>query len=162
MNHLHKSHLVAAELARVLEQPDAAHEHYQQAISLARGAGYRNEEALAQELAGRFYRARGQTDLARYYLREARYTYTSWGALAKVADLVARYPELLDPAVPAVSRGTLTGTPTSTSISAATLDLPSVLQAAQAISGEIALDRLLSRLLHLVLINAGAQRGFQG
>jgi hypothetical protein len=37
--------------------------------------------------------------------------------------------------------------------------LTSVLKASQAISGEIELDRLLARLMKIVVENAGAQRG---
>jgi hypothetical protein len=45
---------------------------YEQAILLARENGFVQNEALAYELAGRFYAARGFEDFAHLYLRKAR------------------------------------------------------------------------------------------
>lgn len=42
---------------------------------------------------------------------------------------------------------------------ATTLDVQSVLKASQAIAGEIVLDKLLTKLMRIVIENAGAQRG---
>ena len=60
MNHAHKFYLVEAERARVTGHDRDAREYYDQAIDLAREHGYVNEEALANEVAARFYLARGQ------------------------------------------------------------------------------------------------------
>ena len=75
MNFLHQSYLVEAERARVLGDNSQAREYYDRAIILAQENEYLNEEALAWELAGRFYLARGQNHVARHYLQDARYTY---------------------------------------------------------------------------------------
>ena len=40
------------------------------------------------------------------------------------------------------------------------LDLATVTRASQAISSEIDLDRLLARIMRIILLNAGANRGF--
>jgi PAS domain S-box-containing protein len=95
MNFLHKFYLVEAERARVLDQSGQARDYYDKAIDLAQEHSYLNEEALAGELAARFYLALGQTRLARHYLQDARYAYQRWGASLKVKDLEARYPQLL-------------------------------------------------------------------
>jgi len=60
MNHLHKYQLVQAEKARVLGQLFEAEEFYEQAIQGARENEYIQEEALAYELAVKFYLARGR------------------------------------------------------------------------------------------------------
>src|SRR5215468_2816540 len=146
MNFLHKFHLVEAERARVEGRGAEAREHYDTAIALAQQHGYLHEEALAHELAGQFYMARGQARLADHYLRDARAAYTHWGAHAKVTDLDTRYPHL------AVTPGT-------GSVRADTLDMASLLKASQAIAAETHLDRLLARLMHVVIENAGAQTG---
>jgi GAF domain-containing protein len=124
-----------------------AREHYDTAIALAQQHGYLNDEALAYERAGQFYLARGQSHLADHYLREARAAYTRWGAHAKVTDLDTRYPHL---AVPPDAVG---------SVRADTLDIASLLKASQAIAAETHLDRLLARLMRVVIENAGAQTG---
>ncbi|WP_375505306.1 PAS domain-containing protein [uncultured Nostoc sp.] len=93
MNWLHKYHLVQAEMARVLGQLFEAEEFYEQAIQGARENGYIQEEALAYELAAKFYLARGREKFAQTYMKEAHYCYERWGATAKVKDLETRYPQ---------------------------------------------------------------------
>lgn len=118
---------------------------------------YLNEEALAYELAGRFYLARGRNQLAELYLRNAHYAYQRWGAAAKVKDMEARYPQWL-----AEKQDVTASNATRTSTGYRTggyLDLATVMKAAQAISGEIMLDKLLARLMEIVIENAGAERG---
>ncbi|WP_017718864.1 AAA family ATPase, partial [Kamptonema formosum] len=157
MNCAHKFHLVEAERARVLGNYAEAREHYDSAIALAQENEYLNEEALACELAGRFYLARGQNRIARHYLQDAHYAYQQWGAVAKVKDLEERYPQFLAPASSATKSATIS---TTGSGSGETLDLATVVKASQAIAGEIVLDKLLAKLINLVLENAGAQKGF--
>lgn len=146
-----------AERARVLGNYSEAREHYDSAIALAQENEYLNEEALACELAGRFYLARGQNRIARHYLQDAHYAYQQWGAVAKVKDLEERYPQFLTPAPSATKTAK---TSTTDSSSGETLDFATVVKASQAIAGEILLDKLLAKLINLVLENAGAQKGF--
>jgi predicted ATPase/signal transduction histidine kinase len=160
MNYLHKFYLVEAERARVLGHDCDAREYYDQAIDLAREHGYVNEEAIANELAARFYLAKGQARLAQHYLQDAHYAYGCWGAVAKVRDLEARYPQFLTQPGPRLSQsgGTMFTATTGQRFSSI-FDFTSVLAASQAISGEIRLDKLVTRLMTLVIENAGAQRG---
>ncbi|HJL05379.1 MAG TPA: serine/threonine-protein kinase PknK [Polyangiaceae bacterium LLY-WYZ-15_(1-7)] len=94
-NHAHRVALVEAELARVEGRDGDALGHYDAAIEAAREHGFLHEEALANELAARFYLGRGSTTPARAYLREAREAYSDWGASAKVAQLEEELGELL-------------------------------------------------------------------
>ncbi|MBD0344853.1 MAG: GAF domain-containing protein, partial [Coleofasciculus sp. Co-bin14] len=163
MNFLHKFHLVEAEKARVLGQVLAAEEYYEQAIDGAKENGYLQEEALAYELAAKFYLERGRLRFAQNYMKEAHYTYTIWGAKAKVNDLEAKYPQLLTKSSTAkslTSTSTTHSTTTASSQSGETLDLATVMKASQAISGEIVLDKLLSSLMKILIENTGAQTGF--
>ncbi len=159
-NHQHKYELVSAEIARVSGQYEQAAEHYDRAITEAAKAGYMHETALAEELTGEFYLSQGKTKIAGYYLTDAYYGYSRWGALAKVRDLESKYSELLT----RISTPELTATNTqevkiySQSESLAKLDLFSVIKASQAISSEIILDNLLSKMMEIVMENAGAQK----
>ncbi len=164
MNNLHKWYLVAAEQARVLGRPGDAREYYDQAIALAQEHRYLNEEAIACELAGRFYLARGQQDIARLYLYKAHYAYLRWGALALARRMEKQYAHLAPQAAPSPSqdpritrRITITDPTGQGTVQA--LDFASVVKASQAISGEIVLETLLARLMHTVIENAGAERG---
>ncbi|MEQ8468511.1 AAA family ATPase [Coleofasciculus sp. E1-EBD-02] len=163
MNNLHKFHLVEAEKARVLGQFFEAEEFYEQAIAGARENEFIQEEALAYELAAKFYLERGREKFAQTYMKEAHYAYTRWGAKAKVEDLEAKYPQLLTKSSSTksiTSTTTTTIASTSGSQSGEALDLASVMKASQAISGEIRLDKLLTKLITILLENTGAQSGF--
>jgi PAS domain S-box-containing protein len=160
MNYLHKFYLVEAEKARVLGQLLEAEEFYERAIQEAKDNEYLQEEALAYELTAKFYLERSRSKIAQTYIKEAHYCYERWGAMAKVKDLEARYPQFF----PQSSDVTYTpihatsGT-TSTRLDSA-FDLAAVLKASQAISSEIELDRLLRSLMQILIENAGAQTGY--
>ncbi|MBD2067709.1 AAA family ATPase [Leptolyngbya sp. FACHB-671] len=161
MNHLHKFHLVEAERHRVLGEEVEAMERYDQAIALAKENEYVNEEALAYELAAKFYLSWGKEAIAQLYLQKAHYAYQVWGAQAKVEHLEEKYPQLLDRTTYSRSN-----TDHQTTVSThnhfetgTSLDLTTVMKAAQAFSGEIVLSRLLNKLMQIVLENAGAETG---
>jgi predicted ATPase/signal transduction histidine kinase len=159
-NYTHKVLLVEAERARALGQPAEARDRYDRSIRLAQRHGFIQEEALAHELAARFHQEQGHTHLARNYLRDAHHAYHQWGAQAKVQHLEARFPQELSRAALRILpvRSGPRGTTTQQLESAGALDVLSVLKASQALYGEIALDRLLAKLLTTVIENAGAQR----
>ncbi|MCA9708817.1 MAG: GAF domain-containing protein, partial [Myxococcales bacterium] len=168
MNSRHRLRLVEAEFARVQGDDLAAMRLYGEAIDDAARYGWTHEEALAHELEGEHYLACGLARMGRASLVEARHTYQRWGARAKVAQLEQRYPDVFATAPNLHERRDDERTPASASSSGAfefraeaevMLDLPAVLRAAQAISGEIVLDRLLDKLMSIVIENAGAQRG---
>ncbi|MCL1465033.1 AAA family ATPase [Argonema galeatum] len=158
MNYLHKWDLVEAEKHRVLGNKVEAIEMYDRAISGAKENQFLNEEALANELAAKFYLEWGKEKIAQTYMIEAYYCYIQWGATAKVKDLETRYPQLLKPIQPG-RKNTKTTVSVTTTGSDSNLDIATVTKASQAISGEILLDKLLSSLMKILMENAGAQRG---
>ncbi len=160
-NSLHKAALVDAELARVNSNHGRARELYDEAAHLAHEYQFMQDEALAYELAGRFYLERGMEDLARYYLRSAHRAYQDWGAQAKVRHLEEQYSKY----VTQVEPGSVPGLSTITSETtrgrdAHAIDFSSILKATQALSSEIVLEKLLASLLEVVIENAGAERGW--
>ncbi|HEY9850991.1 MAG TPA: AAA family ATPase [Leptolyngbyaceae cyanobacterium] len=157
-NFQHKYELVEAEKARVLGQVVEAMEYYDRAITGAKEQGYIQEEALASELAAEFYFSIGRDTFAQSYLTKAYYGYIHWGAKAKVKDLESRYPDLFleilkrEPVNIDIYR-----TRTSTTGGSSTvLDLSTVNKASLALAEEIVLDKLLDKLLKIVMENAGA------
>ena len=103
---------------------------YEQAIRSARANGFVHNEALANELAARFYAARGFEKIANAYLRDARYGYLRWGADGKVRQLDELYRQLRVEEPISGPAGTI-GAPVEH------LDLATVLKVSQAVSGEI-------------------------
>ncbi|WP_445634110.1 histidine kinase [Nostoc sp. DSM 114161] len=173
MNHLHKFYLVEAEKHRVLNQNIEAIENYEKAIALAKENEYLNEEALAHELAAKFYLSWGKETIAQTYMTNAYYAYLHWGAMAKVKDLQARYPQLImqrrevdfRETLPSIQKSDannkeLTQIHPTIIEDTGNLDLMTVMKASQALSGEIVLSKLLAKLMQIVLENAGAQTGY--
>ncbi|MGL4620608.1 MAG: PAS domain-containing protein, partial [Chroococcidiopsis sp.] len=159
-NFLHKFYLVEAEKARVLRQVLEAEEFYEQAISGAAENEFIQEEALAYELAAKFYLERDRKRFAQLYMKEAYYCYERWGAMTKVKDLESRYPQFFPQSSSVVSTSIHTTSKTLSNRSNSTFDLAAVIKASQAISSEIELEQLLSSLMKILIENAGAQTGF--
>ncbi|WP_414569890.1 AAA family ATPase [Nostoc sp. CCY 9925] len=159
MNYLHKWYLVEAERHRVLGEVVEAMDAYDRAIALARENQYLQEEALANELAAKFYLANNRITIAKAYFQEARYGYLRWGATAKVRDLQKHYPQLLEMRSEKTTIRQM-NTTESASTKLEALDLETVLKASQAIASEILLDKLLAKLMTILIENAGAQTGY--
>ncbi|MDF5716166.1 MAG: AAA family ATPase [Rhizonema sp. NSF051] len=170
-NHLHKFYLVEAERHRVLGNKAEAIEYYERAICGAKENSFIHEEALANELAAKFYLEWGKEKIAQSYMTEAYYAYSCWGTKAKVDDLEQRYPQLLasilqqrqeslnlTETIFAASSHTSQTSVLSNSYISKTLDLASIFKASQTLASEIELEKLLSTLLQVVLENAGADK----
>ncbi len=71
--------LVLAELARLEGRDGDAQRLYEQAVGQAHEKGRIQNEAVAYELAGRYYRDRGLGRIARIYIDDARSCYWRWG-----------------------------------------------------------------------------------
>ncbi|AKQ65930.1 Two-component sensor histidine kinase [Myxococcus hansupus] len=153
MNYGARAELLDAERARLDGNEDAAADAYDRAIRLARQHGLSLDEGVACEAAARFHLAQAHERVARTYLEEARAAYLRWGARAVAARLEREHPRLL-PTTPEPVR---TDEPAGTPLAA--LDLESVIKTARALSGEIVLEKLLRKLMTLVIENAGARRG---
>jgi PAS domain S-box-containing protein len=144
--------LVGAEIARIEGHDVKAMRLYEQAIRTARTNGFIHNEALAYELAARFYATRGFEEFARVYLQKSRDGYFRWGAAGKVRQLDEMYPHL-QKEEPALG-------PTSTiGAKVEHLDLATVIKVSQAVSGEIVLKKLLDTLMRTAIEQAGAERG---
>jgi hypothetical protein len=146
-----KYKLVSGELARIQGRELDAMRLYEDAIQAARQHGFIQNEGIGNELAAHFYLKRGYRTVALTYLCEARHCFLRWGALGKVKQLDERYPGLGEK-TPGRSAATL-GTP------AEQLDLKTVIKASHAVSGEIVLEKLIQKLMTVVVEHAGAERG---
>ncbi|MBV9731782.1 MAG: AAA family ATPase, partial [Verrucomicrobia bacterium] len=152
--------LAAAELARIEDRELDAERFYEQAIRSARENGFIHNEALGNELAARFYAARGFEKIANAYLRDARYCFLRWGADGKVRQLDESYPHLSEEGRERFSqRSEVPDATTTIGASVEHLDLGTVVKVSQAISGEIVLEKLIDTLMRTAIEHAGAQRG---
>jgi|GEM_PF-2516785 len=141
----HKYLLARAELASL--KPDSqrrAELWYEQAIELARQAGYGHEAGIGAECYARYGLRTGRSALAKVYLNEARDRFRSWGATAKTNDMEAKYGEWLNGKMAA---------------GLGQIDHLSVILSARSLSSEMEMERLLQVLVHIMLQNAGAEYG---
>ncbi|MEH2295470.1 ATP-binding sensor histidine kinase [Nostoc sp.] len=169
-NQAHRCALIMAERCRILGARAEAIENYDRAIAGAKTNEYIQEEAIANELAGKFYLQWGKERIAKDYLIQAYYAYSRWGAKAKVTDLEQRYPQLLqlilqqqrlnlNPQETLDFHETFSSTRTNPTLGtniSDVLDFTSALKAAQAISSSLELNTLITSLTRIILENSGA------
>jgi predicted ATPase/signal transduction histidine kinase len=177
MNYQHKFDLVEAERYRILGQKADAIEMYDRAIAGAKENGYLPEEALANELAAKFYLEWHKEKTAQAYIQDAYYCYARWSAKAKINDLEQRYPQFLR-SILQPGQGAFNSLETLSSLNNATfplyssfnqtstasntisdaLDFAAVLKASHSLSSIIQLDELIHTLTRLIMENSGAQK----
>ena len=151
-NFENRAALVGAEIARIEGHDLVAIRLYERAIRSAHSNGFIHTEAVAYEVAARFYAARGFNKIADAYLREARYCYLRWGADGKVNQLDHLYPHL--------KKEELAPGPTSTIVAPVeVLDLATIIKVSQAVSGDMVLEKLIDRVMCSAIEQAGAERG---
>ncbi|WP_293338119.1 ATP-binding sensor histidine kinase [Microcoleus sp. CAWBG58] len=175
-NILHKNLLLQAEKARIKGEISEAIDFYEQSIARSQAQDYGYEQALANELAAKFYLNWGKEKVAAAYMQEAYYCYAKWGAQAKTNDLEQRYPQLLQPILQQATKP-LTVLESLASISSSTysihsshsksssstslnntLDFAALLKVSQSLSSTIQLDDLIQTLTQTMLENSGADK----
>jgi PAS domain S-box-containing protein len=151
-NFANRAALVAAEIARLEGRELDAMHLYEQAIRSASEHGFVQNEALAYELAARFYAARDFQGIAQAYQRSAWQCYRQWGAAGKARQLEESFPHLRDEPSPRRPPATI-------GASVERLELATVIKVSRAVSGEIVLEQLIDSLMRTALEHAGADRG---
>lgn len=155
-NFRHQLDLVRAERARIEDRDVDALNLFDAAIEGAARNGFVKDEAFALERAAEHHLTRGRKRLARAYVIEARRVLGRWGATAKRDHLSNRFEELWEDELPPWDQAAQSSRFDKTF---AALDTATVIHAAQAIAGEILLERVLVRVVRAVIESAGADRG---
>jgi PAS domain S-box-containing protein len=140
--------LISAEVSRIQGKDLDAMYLYEEAIRSAKENGFIQQEAIANELAGQFYKARGFEKIAESYLRDAYSCFKHWGADGKVRQLEEIYPFLKE--------RRLSLTTTLGGLSVEQIDFLAIIKASQTISGQIDVEKLISDLMRIVLEQTGA------
>jgi histidine kinase len=157
-NQLARFYLVNAELDRINKKNPT--KLYLKAIEAANKYEILHDEALAYELLGRYYEQINDLDNALKSLLNAKRVYLKWGANAKVnlldIELESRYFTNGDQS----GIGNINRFAKTSQSSNVQLDLVSMIKSSVAISSEIVFDKLLSKLMLVVIENAGAQNGY--
>lgn len=128
---------------------EAASDFFDQAIENAKKSDFYLWAALANELSAEMLMKNNKPRFAKDYIFEARYYYERFGMMAKVKAIERRYAEYF------IEQRAIQGGSSTTSVA---LDFMSIIKASQTISGEIMLEKLLEKMLHIVVENAGAEK----
>ena len=141
--------LIDAELARLRGEPLAALAHYEQAIQAAQLASFPQEQAMAHELAAQLCDTHGLRTAAGEHLRAAEAGYRRLDGEHKADQVGRAYRECL----------TLHGARRDAPGREQEAGWASGLKAAQALSGEVVMERLLESLMTNIVTYAGAEYG---
>lgn len=155
-NYRHLYCLLSAEIARINNDNNNAIKYFNEAISAAEEGEFLNYVALIHEICANFYAAIQNRELVTFHIKNARHYYHQWGAQAKVALLEKQYSDIFK--TEQVKPNNAISTDLTDLESANSLDLLSIIKSAQTLSGEIQLERLLPKLIDILLENAGAER----
>ncbi|NHL69183.1 AAA family ATPase [Burkholderia ambifaria] len=143
--------LVNAEIARIESRILDAERLYEQAINSARANDFPHQEAIASELAARFYQSRGFSIISDAYLRNARYGYLRWEAPGKVRQLDDAYPHLNADPRGSNAHETMRST-------AGEIDYWMLIDVSQRVSSEIVLENVVDTFMRAALTHSGADR----
>lgn len=158
VNFQHQYDLVRAEMESLRGNGQKAERLYESAIQGAHRHKFHHHAALASELAGLAVLRQGKPKVAEAYLRDAYEAYGCWGASAKQKQLTQEFPQIYANISPEKQNfGTTRRLAGSASVEDQ-LDLSSLLKASQSLAGEIKLDQLMDKLMHVLLENAGAEK----
>ncbi len=159
-NFEHKHLLVSAEIEKYKGNTLEAIDLYSKALNSATRFEFERESALIHQKAGEFWIQYGNNLYAQPHLERAKYLYAKLGYQRLVKQLEDNYQLLI------TSTGRTTGVNESTSVfnpvsktsDIVEFDMQSVMKASHALSEEINLQKLIEKMLHIVIENAGGQR----
>lgn len=171
VNYAHLAELVAAEIARISQDGEKAKMAYEKAVTLAKQNEFYIDLAICYELYAQYLMGKTQNEMAGFYLHKAMETYHRLGIYAKFKHLQLKYGDLLKTAsfIPIQTQATVIQKmfkPTAikaddSSRSGETqFDVNTIVNAAQTISKEIVLEKLIESLMQILIVSAGADKAF--
>jgi len=150
-------------------------ELYDEALNHAKANSFVQHEGVINELIAKLYLTQNKPYFAEFHIKAAQHAFQRWGANAKARQLEEKYTPFFN-RTPTERAGTVTVHQTihqttqkgitahtpqgaTSTLQSIGLDFQTIIKASQAISGEVKLDTLLSKMLDIVMENAGAGRG---
>ncbi len=149
MNFEHKALLAEALFKQQTSPVEKVIQLFDQAIEKSKEHKYQNDYALALELKGNYYLTQNQEEKGKYFMQEAFKAYKSWEAFGKLEQLQEEFPQYFT---------SLSNNTASDSVGNQ-LDLSTVIKASQTLSGEIKLEKLMGKMMQILIENAGADYG---
>jgi histidine kinase len=160
MNFLQKYEILQAELLDANGKQVEAAEWYGYSIANADKNGNLSDAGLTRELFGGSLWRAGKRAEATRILKASCKAYTVWGALAVIRKIENKYPDIFAEQIAARKKLELEKSQTkdNTKTASDTLDIQAVMKASQTISGEIELEKLLTKLMTVAMESSGADK----
>ncbi len=158
VNYRDKQRIIAAQMSGISGNFIEAMNLFDEAIESAIKNSTVQHEALANELAAKYFLSRGKTTIAAAYLRSAATAYVKWGATAKLQRLELDYPNLLTRRyIMELDSGShdITHNPLRYAS-----DFKDIISSFQSLSNELVLGKLLVKVLTIIMENAGARSSY--
>jgi signal transduction histidine kinase len=158
-------HILEAEIALTEGRFSDARSYFLDAIDEAEASGILHLGGWAHDRLSEVLLERGLLPSSRFHAECARQAYVAWGATRLVERLDARLAKIPSAAPSEVPKSPSGRVPAAGSLVPAgalggfRLDVGTIVKAAQSIASEIALDRLLERMIFVSMENAGADHG---
>jgi len=147
-NFLHKVKLIEAEFASLNNQPFyEVFDLYHQAIELSKAADYKLIEALANELLANYLMKQSKLEYVMHHQQISQSIYNHLSVYVKAAN-----SSLPNDEIPV-----LTSSP-SIEVSTSSIALHSMMQAANVLSEEMVIDKLMNKLIAIVMEFSGASK----
>ena len=160
-NFEHKYLLLLAEKEAFIGNDMDAMENYNLAIASASENEFDRESALAHKLTGEFWLKQKRKVYAKPHISESYYLFKRLGYSRPANQMLNLYPEFITKVSDRGETSTMKTTtlmPDTSTTQVLSLDYLSIVKSSQAFSSEIQLDKLLVKMLNIVIENAGGQR----
>jgi len=154
--------LIRSGYARISNNITEAINYCQKAAQAAKLNQLTQLEAIASEYMGNLCLENNLRKEADQYLQRALHLYARWGATTKVNQLKRMHVSLQNIDTRETVTSTFTGRVDEKEtyrFSSENIDLASVIKASTTIAGEVRLDQLISKMMKILIENAGAERG---
>lgn len=158
-NFLHKYLLILAEKSRINGREKEAMDLYDRAIKSASENGYIQNEAIACELAGKFYNSLGRDKIASVYINDAYTKYKLWGAEAKANALKQQYPHMIIHHE-AKDKTNIINTKETEKQLSDMVNSDRILQAFKTLAQQTDMKKVLEIFLQIVMEISGADKGY--
>jgi predicted ATPase/signal transduction histidine kinase/tRNA A-37 threonylcarbamoyl transferase component Bud32 len=164
-NFRHLYELVDAEIKITEKKYNEAFRLYEKAMLGAKENNRPYHYALACELAGQRYLQLEIKETAGFYLKKAYSAYLAWEATGKTEAMKEQYPQFLFSGMDSKklklsSEYTILTNSCDIKELSDSIDLEAIIKAAQTISGEIKKEKLLAKLMSIIIENSGGNRGY--
>lgn len=154
-NYQHLLLILQGAQARLKQQYQQALRYFNQAIKAAKSNQFLPYQALANELAAQLCFTDDMAQSGQIHIEQAYKLYHAWGAEAKLQQLSEQYP---DCQFTQSERYQYHSDYIDKSVIDHRIDLKSIMDTSLALSSQIELDQLISRIMKVVLESSGAQR----